>query len=282
MILSKQSVSVEAVARHYDDLDRFYRETWGEHVHHGLWLTGSETVETAVIQLSEHVARLAGIKPGQHVCDVGSGYGATARLLVRGFGAEVTALTVTPSQKAFADSVDPAATNPRYLLGDWMANDFPDELFDVVLAIESTEHMRDKPRFFREAARTLKPGGRLVVCAWLACEHPRPWQVRFLLEPICWEGRMPGIGSESDYRRLMESAGFIVEGFEDLSRGVARTWRICATRVLANVLAKPSYRGFLFDARNGNRVFAKTLFRILFAYGMKVMRYGVFTARRAR
>ena len=33
-------VTREDVARHYDQLDRFYRELWGEHVHHGFWATG--------------------------------------------------------------------------------------------------------------------------------------------------------------------------------------------------------------------------------------------------
>lgn len=120
MISPNQAISVEAVARHYDELDAFYRDAWGEHVHHVLWLKGSETPEEAVGQLSEYAARLGGIEPGQHVCDVGSGYGATARLLAKQFGAQVTALTVTPRQKDFADAVDPGATNPRYLLGDFI------------------------------------------------------------------------------------------------------------------------------------------------------------------
>ena len=37
-----------AVAAHYDELDPFYREVWGLHVHHGYWRTGSETPEAAM------------------------------------------------------------------------------------------------------------------------------------------------------------------------------------------------------------------------------------------
>ena len=33
---------VRGVAVHYDTLDQFYREIWGEHVHHGYWRTGHE------------------------------------------------------------------------------------------------------------------------------------------------------------------------------------------------------------------------------------------------
>jgi len=40
---------------------------------------------------------------------------------------------------------------------------WPDESFDVCMALEVTEHIHDHGRFFRECARVLKPGGRFVV-----------------------------------------------------------------------------------------------------------------------
>jgi hypothetical protein len=49
--------------------------------------------------------------------------------------------------------------------------------------------MDDKVRCFAEAFRTLRPGGRLVVCAWLANRTPRPWHVLHLLRPSCQKGR---------------------------------------------------------------------------------------------
>ncbi len=48
MIVPSELPSSTDVAEHYDELDWVYREIWGEHVHHGLWLTGVETPETAV------------------------------------------------------------------------------------------------------------------------------------------------------------------------------------------------------------------------------------------
>src|SRR5258708_36268948 len=56
MIIPNGKVDSAAVAAHYDNLDRYYRELWGEHVHHGLWRTGRETPETAVRQLIDLVA----------------------------------------------------------------------------------------------------------------------------------------------------------------------------------------------------------------------------------
>src|SRR5258708_9300351 len=175
----------EDVAAHYDDLDRFYREFWGEHVHHGLWTTGRETPEQATHNLIAVVAEQARLKPGDTVCDVGCGYGGTARVLSGEFGARVTALTISHAQHAYACAIDLEAENPTYLLRDWMENGLEADSFDAVLAIESSEHMPDLATFFSEAHRVLRPGGRLVVCAWLTRETPRSWERRWLIDPLC-------------------------------------------------------------------------------------------------
>jgi SAM-dependent methyltransferase len=139
MISPATKADARAVARHYEELDRFYREIWGEHVHHGLWLTGHESPERAVVQLVEQVARRAELRAGAAVCDVGCGYGATARLLADRYGARVTAITVTPQQAEYARNVRPGSENPTYILGDWLNNQLPAGEFDAVVACESTE-----------------------------------------------------------------------------------------------------------------------------------------------
>src|SRR5438067_5309034 len=127
MIKPHRPLPPGAVADHYQDLDRIYREVWGEHVHHGLWRTGHESPTEAVEQLVELVAAEAGIRPGNAVVDIGSGYGATARYLASKLGAKVTALTITPAQYEYAVATrgltahgSPAADNPCYLLRDWL------------------------------------------------------------------------------------------------------------------------------------------------------------------
>ncbi|MDZ4288490.1 MAG: class I SAM-dependent methyltransferase, partial [Prosthecobacter sp.] len=232
MIESSQPVSSGDVARHYDQLDRFYREIWGDHVHHGLWRTGRETPDEATRALVDAVMQKAQLAPGMAVCDLGCGYGFTARILARECGVQVMGLTISAAQHRYAQEATAPAVNPVFLMEDWMHNQRPAESFDALIAIESTEHMADKQRVFSEAYRVLKPGGRLVVCAWLAGENPRPWQQRHLLEPICREGRMPSLGAERDYRHWMTEAGFRVRETEDVSDRVSRTWPICAWRFI--------------------------------------------------
>jgi tocopherol O-methyltransferase len=265
------------VAAHYDDLDHFYREIWGEHVHHGLWTDARATPKEAARRLIDVVAGQARVKRGDAVCDVGCGYGGTARVLAREHAASVTALTISKAQHDHARAVDPDGDNPTYLLRDWLENDLADDAFDAVIAIESSEHMADLGAFFAEVARVLRPGGRFVVCAWLTRERPRRWERRWLLDPICREGRLRGMESVAEYHRLARDAGLVPTDFRDVSRQVKRTWPICARRVVAAFLRDPAYRRFL---RNGgpNRIFALTLARIWLAYELGTMRYGILTA----
>ena len=152
MIASPQEIDGAAVAAHYDALDHFYRDVWGEHVHHGWWRRGDESREEALRALIEMVAGRAHIGQGARVCDIGSGYGATARMLAEEFGAEVTAVTVSPAQHAYARAGGGGGANPRHVLGDWMRNELANESFDAALAIESSEHMPDKATILRGLA----------------------------------------------------------------------------------------------------------------------------------
>ena len=279
MILSSRPILPAEVADHYEDLDRIYREVWGEHVHHGLWRTGRESATEAVEQLVELVAVETGMKAGCSAVDIGCGYGATARQLATRHGAMITGLTITPAQFHYAVAVT-LSDNPRYLLQDWLTNELPDASFDAAYAIESTEHMEDKARAFAEAFRVLRPGGHLAICVWTAADRPRPWENRHLLEPICREGRLPGMGTEADYHDLLIGAGFQVEGVMDISRHVRGTWGICVRRAVAKILTDRQSRAYLFSALSRHRVFLITIGRIWLAYRTGAMRYLVWRARK--
>jgi len=273
-------VSSPEVARHYDRLDPFYRELWGEHLHHGLFDNGVRDPQAAAARLVSLVAERAGVRAGARICDVGCGYGATAGVFAREYAAHVTGLTLSRTQVEHGRARTEDLPGVELRQGDWLENGLPDRSFDAVVAIESLAHMEDKPAFFREAYRTLRPGGRLVVCAWLSAPNPSPGQVRRLLEPICREGRLAGMGTEAEYRRMSTAAGFQMDSVEDLTRRVRPTWSISARRVAWGFLSRSEYRRFLLRSREVDRVFALTVLRIWAAYAVGAMRYGLFSARR--
>lgn len=262
------------VAGHYDELDQVYREIWGEHVHHGLWRSGRESVAEATDALSDLVAERLRAKAGDHLADVGCGYGATAARFAERLGVSVTGFTLSAEQARVARARPGPLT---FHIRDWLANFIADASFDHAYAIESTEHMADKAGLFREVARTLKPGGRFVVCAWLSEVSPSRWRVHHLLEPICREGRLPGMGTGGEYKGWAEEAGLRTVSYEDISREVRRTWSIVTRRVAGRVLTTARYRRLLLSRSTRNRSFALSLPRLILAYRTGAMRYGVFT-----
>ncbi len=269
----------EQVASHYDDLDEFYREVWGLHVHHGLWETGRETPEVAAENLLRRVFRDVALE-GARVCDIGCGYGGTARYLARERGASVEGYTVSSAQLRVAESL--AGTDRerlRFHCRDWMENGAEPGSFDVAISIESSEHMPDLRKFFEEARRVLKPGGKLRICAWLARENLKAWERTRLLEPICKEGQLR-LGTQREYETLLRETGFEGVAYEDLTEQVKRTWTICLRRVLAKTLTDSRYARFLLTDPSRNKEFLYSLLRIRLAYETRSMSYGIFSASR--
>ena len=282
MIVPRASLAADAVGGHYDELDAFYRDVWGEHVHHGLFTRRRQPVDEATEALALRVLRAAGVGEGRRALDVGCGYGLTAHLAATRYGARVTGLTLSAEQAAVARTrpVPEGTAPPEILVRDWLDNGLPDNGFEAVWAIESTTHMPDRPRVFAEVARVLRPGGRFVLCVWMAGARPRPWEVRHLLEPICREGRLAGMGSAAENRAWIESAGLTVEQEEDWSRAVVRTWSVVVARVVRGLATDARYRRYLRDASRRDRGFALTVLRIAAAYRTGAMRYGFFVARK--
>jgi tocopherol O-methyltransferase len=278
LISAASQFDASVVADHYNELDVFYRELWGEHVHHGLWVNGEETPEVAVRHLVDVVAKEAQIKPGDRVIDIGCGYGGAARQLAQHYGAEVTAITLSSAQHAYAQSVT-AGMNPAYLLADWLTTDFP-QSFQATIAIESSEHMPDRDEFIRRAYKALEPGGRFVICAWLSAEAPSSIEIAWLLRPICDEGRLPYLPTLNELVTSAKATGFELVNSQDCTRAVRRTWGIIFGRMIGSLLTDSRYRAFLLDPRRRNRIFALTVVRLWLAYRVGAMRYGIVTLER--
>lgn len=266
------------MAEHYDGLDLFYRRVWSEQLHHRLWRRGDESWEAAARALAELVGERLGLEPGDHVCDVGCGYGAVAARLAAGYGARVTG--ITNSRKQAERAVLRADDGVEIRFGDWLDNGLPDGAFDAVLAVESLEHMADPARAVAEMDRVVKPGGRILLCCWQGVADARRWERRHLLEPIRRHGGLVGMGTAEDVLGWIRDAGLTLEQTEDFSREVERTWPWCIRRSVAAFFFDAELRRLLLGGLRESRAFALTLLRIWAAYVLGAMRYIVFTARK--
>ena len=105
MIYPHTARTAAHVRAHYDELDAPYREIWGDHVHHGYWIDGTETPERAVEALVDLVLARLDLQPGQALCDIGCGYGATAGYIADRRDVAITGFTISHAQALIAGAI---------------------------------------------------------------------------------------------------------------------------------------------------------------------------------
>jgi len=147
----------------------------------------------------ERVVPLLGDLKGKSLLDVGAGTGRLSVLFAKK-GAQVTALDISPQMLKELKKKAPAI---KTTVGDAESLPFPNDTFDFVVAAFLIVHLKDPTRFFDEAYRVLKDGGRLVVTNINQKEPPeiktpkgvikiesyyhRPEKIREVLESLAFE-----------------------------------------------------------------------------------------------
>ncbi len=149
---------------------------------------------------------LAGPAPGEVVVDLGCGRGGDLmRALERvGETGAVIGIDASPAMVAAARARITAHRNARVVRGDLAAIPLPDGIADVVVSNCSINHAPDKPAVFREVARLLRPGGRMVVSD-VVSEAPLPDSVRN--DPAAWAACYGGAIPADDYLAAIRGAG---------------------------------------------------------------------------
>lgn len=155
------------IHEHYDLGNRFYEA----------WLDPSMTYSSARFDASvadlesgqrakyQALAEHLDLKPGDHVLEIGCGWGGFAEFAAREYGVRVTGITISEEQLAYAKArIERAGLSDRV---DIRIQDYRDVegQFDKVASIEMFEAVGERhwSTYFGKIADVLKPGGRAAL-----------------------------------------------------------------------------------------------------------------------
>jgi tocopherol O-methyltransferase len=213
------------IIEHYDVASPYYYSLWGEHLHHGYWVRGDESKDTAQVQLIEHLAQLANIQIGSRILDIGCGFGGSSLYLAKKYDASTTGITISPVQTQIAkEAAAKANLDVSFLLMDAEDMQFA-QPFDLLWSVESISHYHDPKKFFASAAKLLKPGGCFALTDWFQKENLSIADKRRFIEPI-EKAMMVELRGMNDYSEFLVANGLHVVHRQDLTLSCAKSWDI--------------------------------------------------------
>jgi len=152
---------------------------------------------------------LARLERGEDVLDLGSGGGIDVLLSARRVGPNGRAygvdMTAEMLELARANQAEAGVLNAEFLEGRIEAVPLPDHSVDVVVSNCVINLSVDKPAVFAEAARVLRPGGRIAV-ADIAADEEVPSELR--ADDAAWAACIAGAVTRDGYRAQLTDAGF--------------------------------------------------------------------------
>jgi SAM-dependent methyltransferase len=192
---------------------------------------------------------LADIARGETVVDLGSGSGMDAFYAAqltgpsgRVIGVDFTIEQLTKARRLAADS---GQTWVEFREGRIERSPVIDESVDCVISNGVINLFPDKERVFAEAARVLRPGGRLAI-ADIVTEQSLTDAI--VCNTDLWASCIGGAAQQDEYRRAIETAGLHViqnchnpyEFISDQARNASGTFGVKSVSVLAVKLSRKS------------------------------------------
>jgi ubiquinone/menaquinone biosynthesis C-methylase UbiE len=258
-------------------------------LHYGYWEEGHwEGVQRkdhrdALERMNAVMAKAAQITAEDTILDAGCGIGGSMAWLAGTFGCRVTGVTLCKQHIPLAERF--VRKNDVDHLCQFFCKDFSDTgldpaSFDVVWVLESSCYAVDKRKLIEEAARLLKPGGRLVVADGFLQHVELSEAEQEMLDRWMLGWAVPNVLSGDQFGRYLEESGF-----EDISF-VEITENILPTSLRMHQVAKVIYPVATWAHRLGvcseharNHWYSALNQFHFFADGISC--YGIFSARKA-
>ena len=227
----------EVISHHYDVSNRFYELVLGPSMAYtcAVYPDADASLETAQWTKHELVAQKLDLQPGQHLLDVGCGWGQMSMHAAEHHGVRALGVTLSRDQALWAQK-EVARRGLADLVeirhGDY--RDVTETGFDAVSSIGLTEHIGKAQlrHYFGFLHGKLRPGGRLLnhcITRPDALEDGKPDP--FINGYVFPDGELEGIGHLVS---RMNGAGFEIRHEENFREHYARTLAGWAANLEAN------------------------------------------------
>lgn len=232
------------IAAHYDLGNEFFAQVLDPTLSYSsCWYDSPETgLEQAAVAKLDRVCRRLGLRAGQHLVEIGTGWGGLAIHAARHYGVRVTTTTISEAQRRLAEEHVRAAglaDRIRILGEDYrdlpraLAGDPADRLVSIEM-VEAIGH-RQYRRYFEVIRDLLKPDGAALLQAITIPDHRfarAAREVDFIKRWIFPGSCIPSLAAllEANAR----SGGLDLVQQEDFGLHYARTLADWRQRLLAN------------------------------------------------
>jgi cyclopropane-fatty-acyl-phospholipid synthase len=221
--------ALKNISHHYDLGNDFYSLWLDDTMTYSsaLFNTGQESLENAQIAKYASMIDQMGVKPGDHVLEIGCGWGGFAEYAAKERGLKVTGLTISKEQLLYARQR--IKNNGLEDKVDLKLQDYRDEtgVYDGVASIEMFEAVGQKywPIYFETIKHCLKPGKQATL--QIITVHDARWDVYrksvdFIQKYIFPGGMLP---SPTVLRQEVTKAGLRVHHSIEFGKSYSQTLR---------------------------------------------------------
>jgi SAM-dependent methyltransferase len=197
----------------------------------------------ATVELADRLP----IGPGQRILDIGCGVGGPARYMAKRFRCRVDGIDITPPFVEAANKLTALLGMEeavRVEQGDGQRLPYPQACFDGAYTQHVTMNVADRPRFFSEAYRVLKPGAFFALTEHGLGPRGEPYH------PVPWSADGTGayLVTPAETRAILEAAGFENIVVEDTGAKYLAGYRIALEKAEQGALPPLGIHILLGDA----------------------------------